>query len=79
MTSDNLMIKDREQFKSSIKEVLCADDGLSIESEGTVYVRSLEGEYYCAGILANDGGIEMEHEYEEDLDAAVEYFLTERE
>jgi hypothetical protein len=72
------MIKDLDLFKQSLKNILQSDDGLSIESEGTVYIRSLEGNNIVAGILDDDGGIERETEFNENIDDAIEYFISQR-
>ena len=72
------MIKDLNSFKQALKNILLSDDGFSIESEGTVYVRSLENNNIVAGILDDDGRIESEIEFNENIDDAIEYFISER-
>ena len=71
------MIHDKDKFYEALKTVLLSDYGLSLESEGTVYVRSLDGEY-AAGLLADDGAIEYEKEFEDDIDSAIRFFIEER-
>lgn len=72
-------MKNKTQFIENLKQVLSTDDGLSVESEGTVYVRSLEGDSYAVGILSDDGAIDEEVEFKSDLDGAIRWFLAERE
>ena len=72
------MIRDQAEFREAITRLLNADDGLSIESEGTVYIRSLEGGLIVAGILADDGAILSEREFGPDTDSAIDYFCVER-
>lgn len=72
------MIHDLSSFRDTLRAILEADDGLAVESEGTVYVRSLEGKCYVAGILSNDGSIEKEFHFESDIEAAIDYFLEQR-
>jgi hypothetical protein len=72
------MMKDIQKFRDCLKIILRSDDGLSLESEGTVYIRSLEGENFSAGILSDDGDIESEEVFDSDIDSALDYFLKER-
>ncbi len=72
------MIRDDMAFRMSLRAVLEADQGLAIQSEATVYIRSLEGGLVVAGILADDGAIIEEFEFGCNVDAAIEYFCTER-
>ena len=72
------MIHDENKFRECLKTILLSDYGLSIESEGTVYVRSLDDDTIAAGILADDGGIEHEQEFGSDIESALDYFLKAR-
>ena len=65
-------------LSNAIRHVLRADAGISIESEGTVYVRSLEGNTFCAGLIGEDGYIRYEKEYGIDVDGAIDWFLRKR-
>ena len=65
-------------FKEALKAVLEQEQGISIESEGSVYVRSTEGKNYCAGFESPDGEVSEEFEYGSDIDKAVDYFLSNR-
>lgn len=69
---------DTPEFRRAIRAVLLGDDGISIESEGTIYIRSLEGPYIAAGTLSLDGGIEAETEFETDIESAIDWFVSER-
>lgn len=68
----------KPNFRVYLRNVLLADDGLSIESEATVYIRSLEGGLICCGLLSDDGDIELEYEFGKDVDAAIDWFVSER-
>ena len=72
------MLKNEKQFIENLKQVLSSDDGLLVESEGAVFVRSVEGDNYTAGILCDAGGIDDKIEFESDLDGAIRWFLAER-
>lgn len=72
------MIKDIDSFKNSVKLILQSEDGLCLESEGNIFIRTTEGDNFFAGYLCLDGGIEEEIEFGDDIDAAIEYFLEER-
>jgi hypothetical protein len=72
------MIRDIDEFRAALRTLLLSDDGISIESEGTVYVRSLEGNYFAAGILSANGGIESEEDCDSDIDRAISFFIEER-
>ncbi|MBU2709255.1 hypothetical protein KCM76_24885 [Zooshikella marina] len=65
-------------FKDAIKVVLQHEQGIVIESEGSIYIRSTEGENYCSGYESPDGKISEEVEFGSDLDKAVDYFLSKR-
>ena len=73
------MIEDLKTFKQCIKNILLSDDGLSVESEGTVYIRSLEGDQIASGIWDDEGSIESEILFNDRIDDAIEYFISERE
>ncbi|WP_145226076.1 hypothetical protein [Gimesia algae] len=72
------MVENEQEFRDTIKILLQSDDGIAIESEGTVYIRSLEGCQIVAGILGDAGGISYEKEFAENIDVAIEYFCAER-
>lgn len=40
------MIKDIEKFKKAIELVLESEDGLSLESEGNIFIRTAEGDEF---------------------------------
>lgn len=61
-----------------MKLILSSMDGLSIESEGTLYVRSLGGGAIAAGFLDDEGTISEEHDFGEDVAAAIDFFWEKR-
>ncbi|WDE02601.1 hypothetical protein [Thalassomonas actiniarum] len=65
-------------FEESIKSVLEQAQGISIESEGSIYVRSTEGNNYFAGHVSSDGAVSEEVEFGSDIDKAISYFMSER-
>lgn len=67
-----------QAMAKALVALLKGQEGLSVESEGAVYVRVLEGEIYAAGVIGDDGEIETEREFDGDLDGAIRYFITER-
>jgi len=69
------MIKDKPSFNISLARILL-EEGLSLDADGLVFIRSLEGDFWCVGYLADDGGIESETEFPGDLDGAIAYFQT---
>jgi hypothetical protein len=73
-----MVLSNENSFRDHIRHVLLADDGLSVESEATIYIRSLEGGMICAGTLAHDGAIESEREFGTDIDTAIDWFVAER-
>ena len=58
--------------------VLKADDGLEVESEGTLYVRTLIGGKYVVGEKGLYEHIDWERKYGTDLRSAVDRFLAVR-
>lgn len=67
------MIQDKEKFNKALSVVLQAD-GLSLEAGAEIYIRSLEGPYWCVGTLDKYGDIKDETEYENDLEGALDHF-----
>ena len=72
------MLINEPEFRSNLRKLLLADDGISIESEGAIYIRSLEGPDICTGILGHDGAIEHETEFGTDIESAIDWFVAER-
>lgn len=67
------MIKNKKKFNEALSVVLQAD-GLSLEAGGEIYIRSLEGPYWCVGTLDKYGDYDEETEYQNDLDGALAHF-----
>ena len=67
------MIKDKQSFNTSLARVLL-EEGLSLDADGQVFIRSLEGDFWCVGYLNSEGKIDSETEFSGDLDGAISYF-----
>jgi hypothetical protein len=66
------------KLRKAIETVLRSADGMTIESEGNVYIRSLEGENYVAGIEYYGQQDDEEIEYGSDITSAINYFFAKR-
>ncbi len=67
------MIKDKSSFNKSLARIL-QEEGLSLDADGLIFIRSLEGDFWCVGYLDDEGGIKSETEFPEDLDGAISHF-----
>jgi len=70
------MNKEIEQYKKAVQFLLENDHGLSIQSDGTIYIRSLEGDKICVGRVDIEYGIKEEKVYTNDFDSAFQHFFT---
>ncbi len=68
------MIDDKNKFAAALKIILL-EDGLSLEADADIYIRSLEGEQFCVGTLDKNGCIDEETLYEGEPDEAVNKFI----
>lgn len=66
------------KLREAIETVLRSAEGMTIESEGNVYIRSLEGENYVAGIEYYGEQDDEENEYGDDIKSAINYFFEKR-
>jgi len=62
-------------IRDAVKAVLASDAHMCVESEGSLYVKSLEGAHYITGERGLFDKIEWETDHGADLDAAVDRFL----
>ena len=85
MINDNILSKGgRQELKNSCDfndalSIVLLEQGISVVVDATVYIRSLEGEFWCVGTYDDQGGINFEKEFPNDIGGAIEFFHRLRE